>query len=370
MKSRIVSIDVLRGLSMFLLMVSGEIGGAGIGPALFELCNCSQPVVEQFGYTKWEGFTIHYLIMPMFIFVSGMTIPFSINKRLEQSQRKRDILPHVIKRVVVLYLLGLIAGAELLQFNHSSFDVIPLNNNVLQSIAAAYLICTILIMFKIPSRVLIMITAGLLLLYWILFLTIPVPGWEGGRYSLEMNLATYVDHITLGSHKPQWQSSMQILGIINFIANMLIGILTGQVLRSNRDVRTKIRIFLISGLVLMAIGIAWGQFFPIIRGIWSSPYVLLNCGISILLFVLFYLIIDILGFTKWSIIFLVFGVNSIAIYFAAHIFNFRLIGNTFVGGLSRFLPPDVQNLVEATAALVIMWLILYWMYRKKIFLKV
>jgi predicted acyltransferase len=225
-------------------------------------------------------------------------------------------------------------------------------------------------MFRTPFKVLIVITSGLLLLYWILFLTIPVPGWEGGRYAPEMNLATYVDHITLGSHKPQWQSSMQILGIINFIANMLIGVLSGQVLKSTRDVRSKMRIFLISGLALIAIGLAWGQFFPIIRGIWSSSYVLLNCGISILLFALFYLIIDILGFSKWSIIFLVFGVNSIAIYFAAHIYNFRLIGNAFVGGLSRFLAPDIQNLVEATAALAVMWLILYWMYRKKTFLKV
>ena len=369
-KERIKSIDVLRGLSMFLLMASGEIGGGGIGPAFIKLFNLPQSVIEQFGYTKWEGLTIHYLIMPVFIFVSGMTIPISTNKRLSQCHRKRDLLPHIFKRVLVLYLLGLIAGAHLFELKQQSFAVVPLYNNVLQYIGISYLVCSTLILMKVPVKTLALITVGLLLLYWMLFLFIPVPGWEGGRYSAEMNLTTYVDDIVLGSHRPEWRPSMAVLGTISFIANMLIGVLMSQILTSNRDRKDKITLMIIIGAVMMLIGFIWGQFFPIIRGMWTSSYVLVNCGIATLLFVVFYLIIDVYGYAKWSIFFLVFGVNSIAIYFAAHIYNFRLIGNAFVGGLSRFLSPNVQNFVEATAALTVMWLILYWMYRKKTFIKV
>ncbi|MFC2124164.1 acyltransferase family protein [Bacteroidota bacterium] len=369
-KERIGSIDVLRGLSMFLLMASGEIGGAGIGPAFIKLFNLHPSVIEQFGYTKWEGLTIHYLIMPVFIFVSGMTIPFSTNKRLSQCHRKRDLFPHIFKRVLVLYLLGLIAGAHLFELKQESFAVIPLYNNVLQYIGISYLVCSTLILMKTSVKTLILITVGLLVLYWMLFLFIPVPGWEGGRYSVEMNLTTYVDDIVLGSHRPEWRPSMAVLGTINFIANMLLGVLMSQILRSNRDKKGKITLLIVSGSAMLLAGFIWGQFFPIIRGIWSSSYVLVNCGISALLFVAFYLIIDVYGYAKWSIFLLVFGVNSIAIYFAAHIYNFRLIGNAFVGGLSRFLSPNLQNFVEATAALTVMWLILYWMYRKKTFLKV
>ena len=102
----------------------------------------------------------------------------------------------------------------------------------------------------------------------------------------------------------------------------------------------------------------------------TSSFVLVTCGISTLLLASFYLIIDVRGYSKWAFFFIVFGVNSIAIYMMAHMFDFRLIGNIFVGGLSTLFASNVQDFIQAVAAMTVMWLIMYWMYRKKTFIKV
>ena len=121
---------------------------------------------------------------------------------------------------------------------------------------------------------------------------------------------------------------------------------------------------------MLLAGSIWGQFFPVIRDYMTGSFVLETCGISTLLLASFYLIIDVWGYSKWAFFFVVFGVNSIAIYMMAHLFDFRLIGNIFVGGLSSLFASNVQDFIQAVAAMVVMWLIMYWMYRKKTFIKI
>jgi predicted acyltransferase len=307
----------------------------------------------------------------MFIFVSGITIPYSINKRIALSQGKRDVYIHILKRFVVFYILGLIAGAHLNEFRHESFTYIPLYNNILQQIGISFAVCALILVWRVPVKTQIYITAGLLILYWLIFLFVPAP-YSDDLYS-KNNIATYVDRMVLGTHSVGWKKgsySFLVLGTINFISNMMIGVLIGHTLRNNRNKKDKAKLLFACGLGMMAAGLLWGQFFPIIRALWSSSYVLLTCGISTVILALFYVITDIRGYTKWGFFFLMFGVNSIAIYFAAHIYNFRNISNTFVGGLSRFLKPDLQNFIESAAALIVMWLILLFLYRKKVFIKV
>ena len=117
-------------------------------------------------------------------------------------------------------------------------------------------------------------------------------------------------------------------------------------------------------------GWIWGLFFPVLRDHMTSSFVLETSGIATLLLASFYLIIDVRGYSKWAFFFIVFGVNSIAIYMMAHLFDFRLIGNIFVGGLSNLFPSNVQEFIQALAALAVMWLIMYWMYLKKTFIKI
>ncbi len=348
---------------MFLLIATGEIGGAPLLPAFFRLIHC-ESALKLFGYAQWEGLNITYIAMPLFLFVSGLTVPFSLGKRISENQADKKIYLHIIKRLLVLYLLGLIAGGHLLQLDLNKLQIY---NNVLEYIGVGYLVCSVLVL-NTTVTVQLAWVVSLLFLHWALLSFVPVPGWEGEHFLREMNLAVYIDNIILGPfHRP---GSWQVLGTVNFVSNMLIGVLVGQMLKGSRDRKDKAILLFACGMAMLSSGFIWSPFCPVIRNLWTSSYVLVTCGISTLLLALFYLVIDVRGYAKWSFFFLVFGVNSIAVYMMAHMFDFKLIGNIFVGGLRRFLEPGVQGFVEATAAMTVIWLILYWMYCKKTFIKV
>ena len=361
---RLVSIDALRGFAMFLILAY-DIGGAPVLQTFTKLWgeNFANAASVQFEYHFTTGLRFSFIAMPMFLFVVGLVIPLSLNNRLLQKDRKRIYL-HIFRRVLVLFLLGLIAGGHLLQLK---FANMPVYNNVLEYISIGYLVCAILVL-NTTALVQVIITAGLLIIYWMIFLFIPVPGWQGEIYSGEMSLAIYIDDAVLGQfhHHGSWQ----LLATINFISNMLLGVLTGQLIFSNRDKADKTRLLFFCGMGMFIAGSIWGQFFPIIRSLWTSSFVLVTCGVTTLLLASFYLIIDVRGYSKWAFFFVVFGANSIAIYMMAHMFDFSLIGNIFVGGLSSLFPSNVHDFIQAVAAMLAMWLILYWMYRKKTFIKV
>ena len=364
LKDRLISIDALRGLAMFLILAY-DIGGAPVFQTFTQLWggNFAIAAAEQLSYSRDAGLRFSYIAMPMFLFVVGLTIPLSMNSRLKQDNKIRTYF-HIIKRALILFLLGLIAGGHLLHFE---FAHMPIYNNVLEYIGIGYLICAILVL-NTKTRVQLIITGVLLVLYWALFLFIPVPGGQGGLYSGEMNLAVYIDDIVLGPfHR---HGSWQVLATINFISNMLLGVLMGQLIFSSRNKESKMKLLFVYGFGMLFAGMAWSLFFPVMRSLWTSSFVLETCGISTLLLASFYLICDVWGYSRWAFFFVVFGVNSIAIYMMAHMFDFSLIGNIFVGGISSLFAPNVQAFIQAIAAMIVMWLIMYWMYCKKTFIKI
>ena len=183
-----------------------------------------------------------------------------------------------------------------------------------------------------------------------------------------MNLAIYVDNVVLGPfHKA---GSWQVPATINFVANMLLGVLMGHVLGHNSETKHKIRLLRPCGITMFGAGVLWGQWFPVIRNLWTSSFVLVTCGLTTLLLAAFHLIIDVVGIRRWAFVFIVLGVNSIAIYMMAHMFDFRLVGNIVVGGVSDLFAAEVRDVIQAVAALVVMWLLMYWMYRTKTFIKI
>lgn len=361
--NRVQSIDALRGLAMFLIL-SIDIGGAPIFATFFNLWgdDFSQTASKQLYYNSIDGLRLAFMAMPMFLFVVGVVIPLSMKNR-QMKNDKRKIHIQIIKRSVILFILGTIADGKLLELPKN----MPIYNNVLEYIAIGYLVCSILVL-NTTIKFQIALTAVLLVLYWALFLFIPVPGWNGGNYSGEMNLAIYVDNIVLGPlHK---RNSWQVLATISFIANILIGVLIGQLIFNSPAKQSKTRWLISYGLLMILIGVIWGQFFPIRRNLWSSSYVLVTCGISTLLLACFYYLMDVRGYTRWAFFFVIFGVNSIAIYMMAHLFDFKLVGNIFVGGISALFPKNTQDFIQAITAMAVMWLITYFLYRKKIFIKV
>ena len=365
-KDRLTSIDALRGLAMFLIL-SIDIGGAPIFQTFTKLWgeNFASAAANQFRYGFVEGLRLCFIAMPMFLFVVGLVIPFSMSKRLPRQQiGKKNIYLHIIKRGLILFILGLIAGGHLL---HLEFANMPVYNNVLEYIGIGYIVCSIIVL-NTNWTFQLLLTLVLLVLYNLVFIIIPVPGWEGEIFSGKMNLAIYIDNVVLGTHHNP--GSWQVLATVSFISNMLLGVLMGQLLNSVRDKKYKLKMLLVFGLAMLAAGMIWGLFFPVVRSLWSSSFVLITCGITTLLLAFFFWLIDILGYAKWAFFFIIFGVNSIAIYMMAHMFDFRLVGNIIVGGLSSLFSSNVQAFIQAVVAMIVMWLIMYWMYCKKTFIKI
>lgn len=360
---RMVSIDALRGLAMFLILAI-DIGGAPVFLTFTKLWGdtFAKATAHHFSYGFCEGLKLSFLAMPMFLFIVGLVIPLSLRDKPSQTSTK--VYRRIIKRSLLLFLLGLIAGGHLLQFR---FANMPLYNNVLEYISIGYLVCALLVLHT-SVRFQAIVTVLLLVAYWGLFMFVPVPGWQGGTFSGDMNLAVYIDNLVLGPfHR---QGSWQVLATISFVANMLIGVLTGHFLAASQCGAKTVKRLILGGTVMVVVGWAWSPFFPIIRSLWTSSYVLVTCGLSSLLLAVFYLFCDVWGHTRWALFFSVFGVNSIAVYMMAHLFDFRLIGNIFVGGVCRFLPANAQDFVQAAAAMTVIWLIMYVMYRKQTFIKI
>jgi predicted acyltransferase len=357
---RILSVDALRGFDMLWIIGGSKVMIAlaiGSGLSFFK----NMPVI--FNH-HWGQFHFYDLIMPLFLFIVGVVMPFSFKKRRERGNSKKEIYRHVIRRVIILYILGLIASGHLLRFDLSKLH---LWTDTLHAIAVGYLVSSIMIL-EVKLKWQVVITAILLFLYWGVMALIPVPGHSAGIYEPDVNLAVYVDDLVLG-HFQEGAGWTYILTNMTFICSVMLGVFAGQILLYNQPQMRKAGQLALLGVGCIIAGKIWSIWFPIIHHLWTSTLVLFAGGLSYLLLALFYLIIDVWGYKKWAFIFVVIGMNAIAVYVATHLFDFSLIGNVFVGGLAKWLGPW-NGFVQALTALLVIWLILYWMYRKKTFIKI
>jgi predicted acyltransferase len=212
------------------------------------------------------------------------------------------------------------------------------------------------------------ITASLLFLYWGIMALIPIPGVGAGIYLPDTNLALYIDNAVLG-HFQEGMGWTYILTNMTFICSVMLGTFAGRILLSGNLPMNKVWQLALLGTSCIIAGKIWGIWFPVIHHLWTSSLVLFAGGLSTLLLALFYLVIDVWGYKKWAFPFVVIGMNAIAVYVATHLFDFSIIGNIFVGGLSKHLG-SWNEFVQALAAIAVVWLILYRMYRKKTFIKI
>jgi len=360
---RIMSIDALRGFDMFWI-----IGGERIFASLNEVFNRPSTawIQTQLKHVKWEGFRFEDLIMPLFLFIVGVVMPFSLNKRIAAGHSKTRLYLHIIKRTVILFILGMIAQGHFLQYDLSKLH---LYSNTLQAIAAGYLIASI-IMLNLRLKWQIGTTAILLLLFWALMALVPVPGHGAGVLTPDGNLAIYLDRIILGGFIDGTDPPYAwILSSMTFACTVMLGVLAGYLLRAETVGIRKVLWLLAAGGGCIVAGLIWNLFFPIIKHLWTSSFVLFSGGLCYLLMALFYLVIDVLGFKKWAFGFVVIGMNAIAVYMATHIISFNTIGGKFVEGLEKY-SGNWYALIHASTVFAIVWLILWWMYRKKSFIKI
>ncbi len=358
---RVVSIDALRGFDMFWI--------AGGGPFVMEFCRpFSNPLPNwldrQFDHVPWAGFVGWDLIMPLFLFIVGAAMPFSIGKRVERGDRRGSIYRKVIYRVVVLWILGMIAQGHLLAFDLNNLQ---LYSNTLQSIAAGYLIASIALV-ELPVRWQGALCGGLLVVYWALMRFVPVPGYGAGIFTPAGNLAMYIDKALLG-HYQDGTDYTWILSSLAFGAMVLMGVLAGHLLRSKLAGTRKALLLAGGGGACLLAGWLWGFAFPIIKHIFTSSMVLWSGGWCLLLLALFYWVIDVLGYRRWAFFFIVIGMNAIVAYIAPDIIPFMHISRTLFAGLARHLGM-FGNFLLVGGALGVLWAGLYYLYRNKTFVRI
>ena len=365
-KGRIMSIDVLRGFDMFWI-----IGGGVIFRSLHEIFNspATQWIRRQMSHAEWEGFRPWDLIMPLFLFVVGVVMPFAFNKRLARGDSKRRLYFHIVKRTVILWILGMVAQGHLLEYDSSKLYIY---SNTLNAIAAGYFISAIVILnMRLVGQVL--TTAILLLVFWALMMLVPVPGQGLVLLARDANLALHIDKFILGRCYGGGDYTW-ILSSMTFACTVMLGVMAGHLLRCEKNGRAKVLYLTAAGIGCLLMAVLWHNWFPIIKRIWSSSFVLFSGGLCYLLLALFYLVIDVWGFKKWAFGFVVIGSNAIAVYMLTRSsitrhFDFRKIGDIFVTGLDRWVG-DCSGLIHAVAGFAALWLVLWWMYRKKLFIRI
>lgn len=344
------------------------IGGGKIFESLHAIFNhpATGWIRKQLTHVEWEGFRFEDLIMPLFLFIVGVVMPFSLNGRLERGDTRKQIYLHIIKRTLLLFVLGMVAQGRLLEYDLSKLHIYC---NTLQAIAAGYFIASIIILNS--GRLgQIVTTAVLLLLFWGLMMLVPVPGQGADKLASDGNLAIYLDKLVLGRFQDGTKYTW-ILSSMTFACTVMLGVMAGQLLHSQKSNVVKVLCLLAFGIGCLALGLIWGRYlgFPIIKHLWTSSFVLFSGGICCLLLAFFYLVIDLWGFKKWAFFFVVIGMNAIAVYMARSLFDFQSLGNIFVDGLDKYCG-SWNGFIHAVAGLAIVWLILLWMYRRKSFIKI
>ena len=359
---RIVSIDALRGFDMFWIS-----SGDTFFIALFTLIGTpvALGLAEQLDHPAWSGFRFYDIIFALFLFIMGVVMPLSITRRLEKGDSRSLLYKHIIRRTILLFLLGLVYnGIFDLNFAQARYS------GVLQRFAFTYFFASIIVMnFKLKGQ---MIWAACITLgYWLVLLLVPAPGFHTYDLTPQGNICGYIDRTFLpGSFCCyKYGDNEGILTMFPAIVNVLFGVLAGQWLLSALSNNEKIKKLSLTGGIFIGAALLLSLILPINKYLWTGSFMLLTSGISFLLLCLFFWIIDVKGYQKWAFPFIVIGLNPITIYVAQGIFDFGIIANIFIHGFRNNLG-SFEPVFVAFCTLAVKWLFLYFLYRKKIFLKV
>jgi predicted acyltransferase len=388
-------VDALRGFDMFWII--------GAGPLVVALERMSDNAVTRFlstqlKHVQWEGLHCYDVIFPLFLFLVGLSIVFSLDKILAQAG-KRQALGRILRRSVLLYLLGVFYYGGL---SHPWPDIQLAG--VLQRIALCYLAAALLYC-TVPLRALPAIGVAVLVGYWGLLAFVPfpdlhlnkatvqvlaarigsdspaaiaaaVPERVHGVYAEGYNLTNYFDFRFLPGTKSQtYYINEGLLSTLPSIVLCLGGIGAARLLQNQRLTGLrKVVLLLVAGTAAVLLGYLWSWQFPIIKRIWSSSFVLVAGGYSALLLGVFYLVVDVWQWRRWCEPFVWIGTNALTIYLAVNIVSFHQLAERLVGGdvkhfLNASVTPGLGELTVALVGLGLALLLVRFLYRRKIFLR-
>lgn len=358
------SLDALRGFDMFWIM-----GAEEIVHSLAKITGSSfmEAMSNQLTHPDWHGFHFYDLIFPLFLFLAGVATPYSIGKELGKGKTKNQLLLRVIKRGLILVLLGIIHnnGLELRPISEIRFG------SVLGRIGLAYMFANIIYLYT-KQRGQIIWFCSLLIGYWLMLLFNSAPGFPKGDLTMEGNFASYLDRLILpgklylGIHDPEG-----LISTIPAIATGLLGIYAGNLLKNSpMTMQRKTLQLLIIGIVSLVLAQVWNLVFPINKNLWSSSFVLHVGGLSLILLAFFYYIIDVRGFKRWAFFFSIIGMNSILIYMSGQFIRWRYTTEAIFQWLIQLVGDPFNILVFALCYVAVKWAFLYFLYRKNVFLRV
>ena len=375
---RLLSLDAFRGATIAGMIL---VNNPGTWSAIY----------PQLEHAKWNGWTFTDWIFPFFLWIVGVAMTMSFAKRVEQGADKKKLFMHVVRRSVIIFLLGLfLAGFPFgLILNHNfSFAHIRIPG-VLQRIAVCYLIASAIVLTN-GIRGQVNWLAGLLGGYWLLVKLVPVPGYGAGVLEPMGSLCWFVDSNVLAGHT--WGGAPApgfdpegIVSTIPAIASTLFGVLTGHWLRSERSKEEKTAWMFVAGNVLLLLGAILDMWLPINKNLWTSSYSIFMAGWALVCLGVFYWLIDVKGYAKWSAPFRMYGMNAIAVFFLSGIvgrlLNFIKVAQPDGSELSLqvhiyqnvFAPlgaPMNASLYYAITFILVMFLVVWFMWWRKWFIKV
>ena len=359
-EGRLASLDFFRGLTMFLLiaeysaiyehLVSPEFQGSWI-----------YIIGTQFHHHPWNGLRIWDLVQPFFMFIVGVAIPFSTAKRLERGEAYKRVLYHAIRRSLLLLLLGW--GLYCISPGHITFRF----QNVLAQLSVTYLIA--FLMMKRSFRVQLGFTLLLLALTEGIYRFFPVTGYDQ-PFTPDHNFGAWFDMLLSGElSSGHWVA----FNAIPTTAHTMWGVLAGQLLMSKRTSGNKIKILVISGIIGLVIGYGLNPITPIIKRIATTSFVFASGGWCLLALAFSYWVIDVKKIKNWSIFFAIVGMNPLFIYLFAEAAGgdwLIHIVKPFSFGLFSWIGDIYAAIITSLIVWGLMWYICYWLYKRKIFIKI
>jgi len=377
-QQRLLSLDAFRGATIAgMIMVNNPGSWSDIYP--------------QLRHAAWDGWTFTDFIFPFFLWIVGVAMTLSFAKRVEQGAHKPQLLLHVFRRAAIIFGLGIfLAGFPFgLLFGHQfSLENIRIPG-VLQRIALCYLIASAIFLWT-SLRGQIAWIVGLLAAYWLMVKLIPVPGYGAGVMQPTGGLCWWVDSNILAGHTWRGAPVMGfdpegIVSTIPAIATTLFGVMTGHWLRTKRSVEEKTVWLFVAGEFLMLLGAILDMWLPINKNLWTSSYTIFMAGWASVIFAMFYWLIDVKGYKKWALPFNIYGMNAITVFVLSGLVakTMGLIKVTQDDGtlisLQRhiythmFVPiasPLNASLLYAICFIGVMFVVVWFMWRMKWFLKV
>ena len=387
--TRLSSLDVFRGFVMVLML--GEVMRLFDVARAFPHSLLWRVIAFNTQHVEWQGCSLHDLIQPAFSFLVGAALPFSIASRKMKGQTFGPMLGHAIRRAFILIFLGIFIRSLRSTQTYFTFE------DTLTQIGLGYVFLFLLGFTRVRTQV---VTLGLILIcFWAAFALYPVPGpqfdyarvgvppdWHHlytgffSHWNKNSNLSWAFDvwFLNLFPREQPFifnEGGWSTLSFIPTLGTMIMGLLAGEWLKAKGSKEQKLRGLLIAGagLVLLGLVCQWAGICPIVKRVWTSSYTLYSGGLVVLILAGFYALLDWKGWRRWAFPLIVVGMNSIAIYLMSWTMESFVSGaldRHFGTAISVIAGPTFQPVLHGFLVMLIFWLILYWMYRRKIFLRI